>query len=125
MQKLLTKPFKTIVKKKATFPVKKMASKTEVNKTNSTKNGNTHGHFLEKKKATLPQQRYQKMVTKTLQAMAMAISEVNKTNLVCIGCLYQRGSTYRVMDSLNRKYDGVAPPFFPNFQMFLLRKNLN
>ena len=27
----------------------------------------------------------------------------------------QRGYTYRVMDSLNRKYDGVAPPIFPNF----------
>ena len=37
----------------------------------------------------------------------------------------QRGYTYRVMDSLNRKYDGVVPPFFPNFQMFLLRKNLS
>ena len=37
-----------------------MATKTEVNKTNSTKNGNTRGHFLEKEKATLPQQRYQK-----------------------------------------------------------------
>ena len=65
-----------------------MATKTEVNKTNSTKNGNTRGHFLEKKKATLPQQRYQMktMVTKTPEAMAMAmamamaISEVNKTN---------------------------------------------
>ena len=63
---------KQIVKKKATFPRKKMATKTEVNKTNSTKNGNTRGHFLEKKKATLPQQRYQMktMVTKTPEAMA-------------------------------------------------------
>ena len=60
IQKLLKNLSKQVLKKKATFPVKKMATKTEVNKTNSTKNGNTRGHFLEKEKATLHQQRYQK-----------------------------------------------------------------